>query len=211
MLDKNIIERIFILFQKHNSHPKIELQYHNHFTLLISIILSAQTTDIMVNKVTPTLFAIADTPYKMSLLNENQIKKHIRSLGLYNIKAKNILKTSKIITEKYNNQIPETFDELMTLPGIGRKSANVVLNTLYHADTIGVDTHVFRVSNRIGLCKTKTVYSTEKSLLKSISTKWRQFAHQWLVLHGRYICKSRKPQCSQCFIMHLCQFKNKKI
>ena len=211
MLNKDVIEEIFILFQKHNSHPKIELQYHNHFTLLISVILSAQTTDIMVNKVTPKLFAIADTPYEMSLLSESQIKQHIKSLGLYNIKAKNILKTSKIIAKEHNNQIPKTFDELMILPGIGRKSANVVLNTLYDAHTIGVDTHVFRVSNRIGLCKTNTTYGTEKSLLESISTKWKRFAHQWLVLHGRYICKSRKPKCSECFIIHLCQFKNKKI
>ena len=211
MLRKAEIDKIFTLFKEQKKEPKIELDYCNNFTLLVAVVLSAQSTDKGVNKVTPQLFALADDPFKMLLLGEGKLRQLIKTLGLYNNKAKNLMAAAKIMYEQHNNQVPETFAELCALPGVGRKSANVLLNALFDQHTIGVDTHVFRVSNRVGLCNTKTPDATEHALMKKIGKQWRKYAHHWLVLHGRYICKARQPMCQQCVIEKLCKYKAKVI
>lgn len=208
-MNKTTINKIFSIFQKQNPHPKTELQYKNNYTLLVAVVLSAQSTDVGVNKATKKLFEIADTPQKMVKLGEENLKKYINTIGLYNGKAKNIIALSKILIEKFNSQVPENLETLQTLPGVGRKTANVVLNCAFGHSTIAVDTHVFRVSNRIGLVDEKDVLKTELTLLKNIPKKWQQHAHHWLILHGRYICVARKPKCFECKINQLCQFKNK--
>ena len=207
-MQKETVEEIFSRFSKQKPNPRVELNYINNFTLFISVVLSAQSTDKGVNKVTPALFKKADDPRKMLLLGEAELKKHIKSIGLYNSKAKNIIKACEIMVAEYDNKLPENFDDLRKLPGVGRKTANVLLNSLFGHETIAVDTHVFRVSNRIGLCATKTPDATEKELHKKIPDKWKKYAHHWLVLHGRYVCKARKPLCSDCIIKSLCKFKN---
>ena len=208
MLRKNVDE-IFDRLSKQRPSPKIELEYKNNFTLFVAVVLSAQSTDKGVNKVTPALFEIADDPYKMLMLGEVGLKDHIKSIGLYNSKAKNIMNACQIMIDEYNSQLPDNFEDLCKLPGVGRKSANVLLNSLFNEPTIAVDTHVFRVSNRLGLCKTKTPDATEFALNKKISVRWKKYAHHWLVLHGRYICKARKPICGECVIYDLCKFKDK--
>ena len=177
--------------------------------MFVAVVLSAQSTDKGVNKVTPALFQIADDPYKMLMLGEGGLKDHIKSIGLYNSKAKNIINACQIMVDEYNSQLPDNFEDLRKLPGVGRKSANVLLNSLFNEPTIAVDTHVFRVSNRLGLCKTKNPDATEFALNKKISIRWKKYAHHWLVLHGRYICKARKPICGECVIYDLCKFKDK--
>ena len=211
MLRKTEINQIFKLFQKQNKEPKIELKYHNDFTLLVAVVLSAQATDKSVNKVTPEIFVVADNPFKMLLWGEEKLRDKIKTLGLYNNKAKNIIAAAKIMYEQYDNQVPKTFKALCSLPGVGRKSANVLLNTLFNKSTIGVDTHVFRVSNRLGLCNTKTADATEFALMKKIGKQWQKNAHHWLVLHGRYICKARQPICHQCIIHKFCQYEAKLV
>ena len=206
----NNVEVLFRRFQEALQKPQIELNYDSPYTLLIAVLLSAQCTDKMVNKVTPDLFAVAKTPQKTCNLGEERLKVIIKSINYFNTKARNIIKISEILVEKYNSQVPNTLTELVSLPGIGRKSANVILNTVFDHKTIGVDTHVFRVSNRLGLCNTKTPYETEKALMKIIPEKFLDDAHHWLVLHGRYICKARKPLCSECKVSDLCSFYNKK-
>jgi len=208
MLRKNVDE-IFERLSKQRPSPKIELEYKNNFTLFVAVVLSAQSTDKGVNKVTPALFQIADDPYKMLMLGEGGLKDHIKSIGLYNSKAKNIMNACQIMVDEYNSQLPDNFNDLYRLPGVGRKSANVLLNSLFNEPTIAVDTHVFRVSNRLGLCKTKNPDATEFALNKKISIRWKKYAHHWLVLHGRYICKARKPICGECVIYDLCKFKDK--
>ena len=208
MLRKNVDE-IFDRLSKQRPSPKIELEYKNNFTLFVAVVLSAQSTDKGVNKVTPALFQIADDPYKMLMLGEGGLKDHIKSIGLYNSKAKNIMNACQIMVDEYNSQLPDNFEDLCKLPGVGRKSANVLLNSLFNEPTIAVDTHVFRVSNRLGLCKTKTPDATEFALNKKILVRWKKYAHHWLVLHGRYICKARKPICGECVIYDLCKFKDK--
>ena len=208
MLRKNVDE-IFDRLSKQRPSPKIELEYKNNFTLFVAVVLSAQSTDKGVNKVTPALFQIADDPYKMLMLGEGGLKDHIKSIGLYNSKAKNIMNACQIMVDEYNSQLPDNFEDLRKLPGVGRKSANVLLNSLFNEPTIAVDTHVFRVSNRLGLCKTKNPDATEFALNKKISIRWKKYAHHWLVLHGRYICKARKPICGECVIYDLCKFKDK--
>ena len=208
MLRKNVDE-IFDRLSKQRPSPKIELEYKNNFTLFVAVVLSAQSTDKGVNKVTPALFEIADDPYKMLMLGEGGLKDHIKSIGLYNSKAKNIMNACQIMIDEYNSQLPDNFEDLCKLPGVGRKSANVLLNSLFNEPTIAVDTHVFRVSNRLGLCKTKTPDATEFALNKKILVRWKKYAHHWLVLHGRYICKARKPICGECVIYDLCKFKDK--
>ncbi len=208
MLRKNVDE-IFDRLSKQRPSPKIELEYKNNFTLFVAVVLSAQSTDKGVNKVTPALFHIADDPYKMLMLGEGGLKDHIKSIGLYNSKAKNIMNACQIMVDEYNSQLPDNFEDLCKLPGVGRKSANVLLNSLFNEPTIAVDTHVFRVSNRLGLCKTKNPDATEFALNKKISVRWKKYAHHWLVLHGRYICKARKPICGECVIYDLCKFKDK--
>lgn len=204
------VELIFEKFQESNSAPKIELNYINHYTLLVAIVLSARTTDVSVNKITRELFNIADTPEKMLNLGQNELKKRVNSIGLYNSKAKNIIGLSKILIERYNSKVPTDFDDLVSLPGVGRKSANVFLNSGLGIPTLAVDTHVFRVSNRIGLVKEKDVFKTEQSLLNVVPKKYLLYAHHWLVLHGRYVCKAQKPSCETCIIHDLCEFECKR-
>lgn len=205
-MDKKKINEIFTRFELKNATPKIELDYYSPFTLLIAVILSAQSTDKGVNRATPKLFEIADTPKKMLELGEDGLKHYIKSIGLYNSKARNIIKLCHVLDETYDGEVPTAFEDLNNLPGVGRKSANVVLNSLWNHKVIAVDTHVFRVSNRIGLCKTKNPLQTELALMKAVPDKWQDKAHHWLVLHGRYVCKARKPECNKCIINDLCEY-----
>jgi len=209
LMNKKNINEIFSIFSNQNPSPKTELEYVNEYTLLVAIVLSAQATDISVNKATKDLFSAVDSPQKMLSLGEDNLKTYIKTIGLYNSKAKNVIQLSKILITHFNNQIPNSIEELQTLPGVGRKTANVFLNCARGSHTIGVDTHVERVSNRIGLVKTKNPLQTEKALLKSVPDIWKQHAHHWLILHGRYICKARKPLCEKCTIYNLCKYKNK--
>jgi len=210
-MNRQKIDQIFTRFATHNPHPKTELRFTNEFTLLIAIVLSAQATDVGVNKATPALFAIADSPKKMLALGENGLKKYIKTIGLFNAKAKNIIGLSDMLVKHFGGKIPHTREELQTLPGVGRKTANVWLNCARGEHTIAVDTHVFRVANRIGLCKTATPEKTELALEKNIPDKWKHHAHHWLILHGRYTCIARKPKCPECLIRDLCEFKEKTI
>jgi len=200
------VNEIFKRFKKANPHPKTELQYRNHFELLIAVILSAQATDKGVNKATPALFAVANTPEKVLALGEEGLQSYIKSIGLYKTKAKNIIKTCALLVEKYRGQVPDNREALESLPGVGRKTANVILNTAFGELTIAVDTHIFRVANRVGLAHGKTVGMVEKQLLEVIPKKYLQDAHHWLVLHGRYICVARKPKCEECLIADLCEY-----
>lgn len=211
MISDENIEKLFERFAEANSSPAIELEYTSPYTLLVAVVLSAQATDKMVNKITPELFKVAKTPQQMINLGEESLKQYIKSINYFNNKAKNIIATSKILLETYGGEVPNSFEELVTLPGIGRKSANVILNTVFNHPTIAVDTHVFRVSNRIGLCSTKTPHETEFALMKIVPERFRNEAHHWLVLHGRYICKARKPLCDDCKVSDLCNYYNSKI
>jgi endonuclease III len=199
------VSEIFNRLQKSNPKPTTELQYNTPFELLIAVILSAQTTDIMVNKVTKKLFLVANTPEQIVSLGEKNLINYIKSIGLYNSKAANIINSCKILVKQFNSMVPDSREELESLPGVGRKTANVILNTIWNQATVAVDTHVFRVSNRIGIVKTKTLLATELELLKIIPKKFLINAHHWLILHGRYICTARKPKCTECLIADLCQ------
>ncbi len=199
------INEIFNRFQNNNPEPKGELNYTNAFTLLVAVVLSAQATDVGVNKATKDLFSTADTAAKMIALGENRIQEFIKTIGLYRTKAKNIYNLSKILMEKYSGEVPADRIALEALPGVGRKTANVVLNIFFGQPTIAVDTHIFRLANRIGLAPGKTPLEVEESLAKKIPNKYIQNSHHWLILHGRYICKARKPQCDQCHINDLCK------
>jgi endonuclease III len=199
------INKIFNIFKKENPEPKTELIYKDNYTLLVAVVLSAQSTDVGVNKATKKLFEVADNPQDMINLGEDGLKKYINIIGLYNQKAKNVIALSKIILEKFAGKIPENLESLQSLPGVGRKTANVVLNCAFGHDTMGVDTHVFRVSNRIGLVKEDNVLKTELALLKNIPKKFKKYAHHWLILHGRYTCLARKPKCDICKINNLCK------
>ena len=208
-MSPNSIGKIFRLLSAHFPDPKTELIYQNPYQLLIAVILSAQATDISVNRVTTSLFKAAPTPETMVGLGEKEIKNHIKSIGLFNTKAKNILNTSRMLMEKHNSNIPSTREELEALPGVGRKTAGVVLNVAYGKATIPVDTHVFRLSNRLGLVRTKTATETENRLLEIIPRKYLPKAHHLLILHGRYICKARKPLCMDCCINPQCEYPQK--
>ncbi len=205
-MNKKIISQIFETLKKQNPEPKTELNFTNDYALLIAIVMSAQATDVSVNKATAALFKIADSPKKMLKLGEENLKKYIKTIGLYNSKAKNIIKLSEILVEKYNSKIPESFEVLKSLPGVGLKTANVFLNCFYNHPVIAVDTHVFRVSNRLGLVKTKTPEETQIKLNAVVPEEYKLYAHHWLILHGRYTCKARKPECSKCSISHFCEF-----
>jgi endonuclease-3 len=200
---------IFTRLQKENPKPATELQYSSPFELLVAVILSAQATDVSVNKATKKLFAIANTPRSMLALGEEGLKKHIKTIGLYNSKARNIIKTCQILLERHGGQVPEHQKDLEALPGVGRKTANVVRNTAFGHPTIAVDTHIFRVANRTGIAPGKTVLEVEKKLLKFVPEEFRKDAHHWLILHGRYTCVARKPRCSSCVIEDLCEYKHK--
>jgi endonuclease-3 len=205
-MDKKKIDKIFEIWQKANPHPKTELIFTNNYTLLVAVVLSAQSTDVAVNKATKALFEIADTPQKMLNLGETKLKKYINTIGLYNGKATNIIKLSQILIDSFDSEIPEDFETLKSLPGVGQKTANVVLNCAFGHPTIAVDTHVFRVGNRIGFINETTPEKSEIALLKTIPKKWQNHAHHWMILHGRYICQARKPKCQECTIEKFCEF-----
>ncbi len=200
---------IFTRLKNENPEPTTELVYSSPFELLIAVILSAQATDVSVNKATAKLFKIANTPEAMFSLGEENLKKYIKTIGLFNSKAKNIIQTCKLLIEKHNSQVPEHQDELEALPGVGRKTANVIRNTAFGHPTIAVDTHIFRVANRTNIAPGKTVLEVEKKLLKFVPEEFRHDAHHWLILHGRYTCIARKPRCSSCVIEDLCEYKHK--
>jgi endonuclease-3 len=200
---------IFQRLQAQNPHPTTELVHRSAFELLIAVMLSAQATDKSVNLATATLFPVADTPEKMLSLGEDGLKAHIRSIGLFPTKAKNVLATCQILLDKHFGEVPRDRAALEALPGVGRKTANVVLNTAFGEPTIAVDTHIFRVANRTGLAPGKTVLDVETRLLRHVPAEFKQDAHHWLILHGRYVCKARKPECSGCVIYDLCDFKDK--
>jgi endonuclease III len=210
-MNKQKIHEIFRRFLQAEPEPRTELVYTNPFTLLVAVVLSAQSTDKGVNKATPELFKAADTPHKMMKLGEEKIKSYIKTIGLFNSKAKNIYLLSKILVEQYGGKVPENREELQKLPGVGRKTANVVLNCAFGHPTMAVDTHIFRVSNRIRLVKADDVLETEEQLLKVIPKEFLFNAHHWLILHGRYTCVARKPKCALCLINDLCEYKDKNL
>ena len=210
-MKKENIAEIFKRLKKHNPAPTTELNYASPFELLIAVILSAQATDKGVNKATDELYKVANTPEEILALKERGLKKYIKTIGLFNTKAKNIIKTCKILSAEYGSQVPEDRQALESLPGVGRKTANVILNTAFGHPTIAVDTHIFRVSNRTGIAPGKTVLEVEKKLLKAVPPRYKQDAHHWLILHGRYTCIARKPRCGSCVIEDLCEFKDKNL
>jgi endonuclease III len=192
-----------------NPAPETELAYGNNYQLLVAVVLSAQSTDVGVNKATKKLFEDIKTPAQMTALGEAGLKSHIRTIGLFNGKAKNVIALSEILVRDYDGEVPANRDILESLPGVGRKTANVVMNTAFGAETFAVDTHIFRVGNRTGIAKGKTVLAVEKALDKKTPSPFRIGAHHWLILHGRYICKARKPECWRCGVADLCKFKPK--
>ena len=210
-LSNKKINNIFKHLSKSISNPKTELKYKNPYTFLVSVVLSAQATDKSVNAATKELFKLVKKPEDMIALGEKKLKNYIKTIGLYNIKAKNIINLSKILFDKYNSKIPSEFDLLIKLPGVGNKTASVFQNEILNIPRIAVDTHVFRVSNRIGLVKTNNPDDTQKALESSIPKKWLKSAHHLLILHGRYTCKSQKPLCETCRIEKLCSFEKNKI
>lgn len=205
--DKRI--EIFELLKNDNQNPQTELNYTSPFELLISVILSAQATDVGVNKATAKLYPAANTPQAILDLGIDGLKNYIRTIGLFNTKAENIIKTCDILVREYGGQVPSSRKELEALPGVGRKTANVVLNTAFGQPTIAVDTHIFRVSNRTGIAKGKTVREVEDRLLRLVPAQYKQDAHHWLILHGRYTCTARKPRCGSCIIHDLCEYRSK--
>ena len=209
-MNKNRRAQIFSLLREHNPAPTTELHYSNPFELLVSVVLSAQATDVSVNKATAGLFRVANTPEQFIRLGEQGLKRYIKSIGLYNTKAGNIIRTCHILVESHAGKVPESREALERLPGVGRKTANVILNTAFGQPTIAVDTHIFRVSNRTGLAPGKNVLEVEQQLLKHIPAEFRKDAHHWLILHGRYTCTARKPKCGECVIYELCEWKQRK-
>ena len=208
-MNKEKIETIFERLEKANPHPKGELESVNPYTLLVAVVLSAQATDKSVNLATEKLFKVADTPEKMVALGEERLLPYIKTIGLYRGKAKNVIALSKILLATYDGEVPRDREALEALPGVGRKTANVVLNIAFGEKTIAVDTHVFRVSNRTGLAPGETGREVEDKLVKVVPERFKLHAHHWLILHGRYICLARKPRCPDCLINDLCQYKAK--
>lgn len=207
---QQLYKKVFDAFRKNNPFPKTELNYKNHFQLLVAVVLSAQCTDVRVNQITKNLFKVYPDPQTMAKATENEIFKIIKSCSYPNSKTKYLSKISKILIEKFNGQVPNTIEDLTSLPGVGRKSANVIISVLFKKPAIAVDTHVFRVSNRIGLVENaKTPLEVEKQLTANLQPSDLHNAHHWLILHGRYICKARKPLCNQCIIKEFCMYKNK--
>jgi endonuclease-3 len=208
-LGRSDVEAIFGAFSAANPEPRGELDYVNPFTLLVAVVLSAQATDIGVNKATGPLFALADTPEKMVALGVERIEQMIKTIGLYRNKAKNVFALSQRLIAEFNSEVPQTREALETLPGVGRKTANVVLNIAFGQATIAVDTHLFRVGNRTGLAPGATPLAVELGLEKIVPDRYRRHAHHWLILHGRYVCKARKPECWHCLIAQWCRFEPK--
>ncbi len=203
--------RIYERLASENPEPTTELNYQSPFELLVAVILSAQATDVGVNKATAGLFNAASTPEAMLAMGEDALREHIRTIGLFNTKAKNIYRTCAILVERHGGAVPTERKELEALPGVGRKTANVILNTAFGMPTIAVDTHIFRVANRTGLAPGKDVRTVEERLLRVTPRPFRNNAHHWLILHGRYVCKARKPECPRCVIADLCDFKEKTV
>ena len=209
IMKKADIHDFFARLQERDPEPKGELDYTNPYTLVVTVALSAQATDIGVNKATKELFKIISTPQEMLALGEERLKDYIKTIGLYNSKARNIIKAAQILVDDFGGEVPQNRDDLVKLPGVGRKTANVVLNIAFGQPTIAVDTHLFRVSNRTGLAPAKTPLAVEKKLEKVIPAEFALHAHHWLILHGRYICKARKPACPVCPVADLCRYKTK--
>ena len=208
-MNKQKRHEIFSRFRANNLKPDTELAYQSTFELLISVLLSAQATDVSVNKATAKLYPVANTPEKILALGEDGLKQYIKTIGLFNSKAKNTIATCRILIEQHGSQVPENRAALEALPGVGRKTANVILNTAFGHPTIAVDTHIFRVSNRTGIAPGKNVVEVEKRLLKFVDDEFKVDAHHWLILHGRYTCIARKPRCGSCIIEDLCEYKKK--
>ncbi len=209
MYHKSYLSSLFNIFEKNNYIPTVELEYSNHFTFLVAIILSARATDVGVNKATKSLFKVCSTPEEILSLGLEGLKSYIKTIGLYPTKAKNIISMSSILVEKYQSNVPSDFESLVSLPGVGRKSANVFLNTVFGFDVIPVDTHVFRVSKRLGIAKSNNVLGVEKELLACVPKQYLSRVSNWFVLHGRYICKARHPLCKQCKIRDYCEYYKK--
>jgi len=205
------VVELFTRLRELNPHPTTELVYHTPFELLVAVVLSAQATDVGVNKATRKLYPLANTPQAIHALGEDELKRYISTIGLFNAKAKNVIALCALLIEQHGGEVPRSREALEALPGVGRKTANVVLNTAFGEPTIAVDTHIFRVANRTGLAPGKDVRTVEDKLLKVIPAEFRQDAHHWLILHGRYVCKARKPDCPHCAIRDLCRFKDKTV
>ena len=204
-------QEIFTRFRAAKPHPKTELAHRTPFELLVAVTLSAQATDVSVNAATKNLFPVANTPQALLDLGEEKLREYVQRIGLYKAKSKNIIEACKLLVEKHGGKVPQTREELEALPGVGRKTANVVLNSAFGQPTIAVDTHVFRVANRTGLAPGKDVLEVENKLLKAVPDEFKHDAHHWLILHGRYICQARKPKCGECLIADLCEFKEKVV
>lgn len=210
-MKKADIEEFFRRLEERDPDPRGELDYINPYTLLVAVVLSAQATDIGVNKATGPLFKVADTPEKMLALGEARVRDYIKTIGLFNTKAKNVIALSRMLIDEHGSEVPPDREALEKLPGVGRKTANVVLNIAFGVPTIAVDTHLFRVGNRTGLAPGKTVLAVEQKLEKAVPAKYKLHAHHWLILHGRYICKARKPDCPACPVYDLCAYKAKTL
>ncbi len=204
-------QEIFSRLREHIKDPRSDLEYQSDFELLIAVLLSAQATDVSVNKATAKLYPVANTPEKILALGEAGVREYIKTIGLYNSKAKNVIATCRLLINQHNSTVPEDRVALEALPGVGRKTANVILNVAFGHPTIAVDTHIFRVSNRTGIAPGKNVLIVEQKLLKFVPDEFRLHAHHWLILHGRYTCIARKPRCGSCTIEDLCEFKQKNI
>jgi len=210
-MDRSRVNTLFKRFQAHNAHPKTELNFHTPFELLVAVLLSAQATDLGVNRATAVLFPIANTPQQFVDLGQARLEHYVKSINYYRTKAKHLIAASRRLLENHHGHVPRDREALESLPGVGRKTANVILNTAFGEPTIAVDTHILRVSNRIGLTKAKTPLTVEQALLKVIPKKFHHDAHHWLILHGRYVCKARKPLCHRCLIADLCEYPDKNL
>ena len=210
-MKKADIEEFFTRLQGTDSEPRTELDYINPYTLLVAVVLSAQATDVGVNRATGPLFQVVTTPAQMVALGEEKLRGYIKTIGLFNAKAKNVIALSQILVEQHGGEVPRDREALEALPGVGRKTANVVLNVAFGEPTIAVDTHIFRVGNRTGLAPGKTPLAVELKLNKAVPERFKLHAHHWLILHGRYICKARKPECPKCIVEDLCAFRAKTI
>lgn len=210
-MTKDHIFEFFRRLAENNPSPETELEYGNPYQLLVAVTLSAQATDVGVNKATRALFAKVETPQQMLDLGEDGLKDHIKTIGLFNSKAKNVIAMARLLVDEHGGEVPQTREELVTLPGVGRKTANVVLNCAFGQETFAVDTHIFRVGNRTGICPGKDVVAVERAIEDNIPVDYQQHAHHWLILHGRYICVARKPKCGACLIRDLCPFEDKTL
>ena len=204
-----IRREIFTRFKAASPHPTTELEYRTPFELLVAVALSAQATDVSVNAATHHLFRVANTPQMMLDLGEAKLREYVQRIGLYKTKSKHIIQMCRLLLEKHNGEVPHTREELEALPGVGRKTANVILNTAFSQPTIAVDTHIFRVANRTGIAPGKDVLEVEMKLIKFVPDEFKHDAHHWLILHGRYVCQARKPKCGACIIEDLCEYKQK--